>query len=85
MIGTDASVAASIRKFLTDELIKGKEAGEITDETDLVKTGIVDSINVLRLVGFLEEEYDIELEPSDVQQLTSIRNMTGVVAARRAA
>ena len=86
MISTDiTAIESSVRGFVTGELVKGKEASELKDDTDLVKTGLVDSINVLGLVSFLEEEYDIELEPSDVQQLRSIAEIARVVVSRLAA
>ena len=85
MITTDlAAIEDSVRGYVTGELVKGKEAAELADDTDLVRTGLVDSINVLGLVSFVEERYDIELEPGDVQRMRSISEIARVVADKLA-
>jgi acyl carrier protein len=85
MITTDlAAIEDSVRGYVTGELVKGKEAAELADDTDLVRTGLVDSINVLGLVSFVEEAYDIELEPGDVQRMRSISEIARVVAGKLA-
>jgi len=71
-----------VRSFIVNELLEGSENGELTHTTHLVKGGIVDSINVLRLVDFLEEEYDIEVEPTDIRQFITIENIARIVHQR---
>lgn len=78
-------IEGAVRQFILHEILGGKAAGELTDTTELVERGVVDSINVLGLVDFIEESYDIMLEPNEVQQFTSIVNIARVVRAKRAA
>ena len=35
-------------------------------DTDLLLTGLVDSIGVVQIVGWMEEQFSIEVEPTDV-------------------
>ena len=68
----------AVRKFIVDELLQG-QGEELTNSTQLVEAGIVDSINVLKLVDFVEEGYEIELEPNDIRKFTSVTNIVEVV------
>lgn len=77
-----AAIASNIRRFVIKEFLKGDGENELDDDTHLVKTGRVDSLNVLNLVEFIEEQYDIELEPGDIQRFTSIANITQGIMAK---
>lgn len=77
-----AAIASNIRSFVINEFLKGEGENELDDDTHLVKTGRVDSLNVLNLVEFIEEQYDMELEPSDIQKFTSIANITQGIMAK---
>ena len=39
---------------------------EITTETDLLLTGLVDSLGVVQIVGWIEDELGIVIDPLDV-------------------
>ena len=39
---------------------------EITTETDLLLTGLVDSLGVVQIVAWMEDRLGIEIEPVDV-------------------
>ena len=41
---------------------------ELTGETKLISSGIIDSINTLKLVDFIEDSFEIELEASEVSR-----------------
>ena len=40
--------------------------GPVEPETDLLLTGLVDSIGVVRIVTWLEDHLEIEIDPVDV-------------------
>ena len=54
----------NVRKFITSELIVS--SSEITDNQELLMSGMLDSINVMRLVGYLETEFSTSIPPEDV-------------------
>lgn len=39
---------------------------EIAGDTDLMLTGLVDSVGVIEIVGWLQDEAGIEIDPMDV-------------------
>lgn len=40
----------------------------LTKDTELISSGIIDSINTLKLVDFIEDTYQIELEAYEVNR-----------------
>ena len=80
-----ADLRQTIREFVLDAFVDREERGDVADTDELVKTGIIDSINVLRLVDFVEEEYEIELEPDDITRFTTIASIVAVIEERLAA
>lgn len=39
---------------------------EIVGSTDLLLTGLVDSLGVLDIVGWMEDNFSIEIDPADI-------------------
>jgi acyl carrier protein len=78
----NGKLEARVRDLIVREMLQGEDSGDLTPTTELVDTGIVDSINVLKLVDFVEETYAIELEPEDIRQFTTISNIVRVVESK---
>ena len=57
-------VTARIREFINREVLMGGEAS-IEDDTPLVG-GVLDSMALMRLVAFVEEEFGIEVDEAEV-------------------
>jgi acyl carrier protein len=51
---------AAVKKFISEELLYGDEQG-LEPETNLIETGVIDSMSLLRLIAFLEERFQIEV------------------------
>jgi len=56
----------------------------IGDDTDLVATGVMSSMQFVEFVGFLEAEFGIEIDPLDVDLVTfmTIAGAAGYVVER---
>jgi acyl carrier protein len=69
--------------FIVTELAASDEP--IDQETDLLLTGQVDSLGVMRIVGWLEERCDIEIDPVDVvlENFQSVGDMVAFVERSR--
>jgi acyl carrier protein len=52
-------------EMIADEVSLDPSA-EITADTDLLLGGLVDSLGVVRIVGWIEDELGIEIDPLDV-------------------
>ncbi len=59
---------------------------EITTETDLLLTGLVDSLGVVQIVAWMEDRLGIEIEPVDVvlENFQTVDRMLAFVTRSRA-
>ncbi len=57
-------VAERIRDFIKSEVLFGDDRS-LADDTPLLD-GILDSLGLMQLVAFLEEEFDIEVDEADI-------------------
>ncbi|MEN8762617.1 MAG: acyl carrier protein [Thiogranum sp.] len=64
---------AAIKAYVIGELLSGKN---VDDGDDLLLTGLVDSLGVMRLINHLEQQYSIDIPPEDV----TIENFTNIEA-----
>ena len=62
---------AAIKAYVVGELLSGKE---VDDKDDLLLTGLIDSLGVMRLINYLEQQYTIKIPPEDV----TIENFTNI-------
>jgi D-alanine--poly(phosphoribitol) ligase subunit 2 len=60
-------VRTKVRNHLQEAYFKNGSV-ELTDETPLLSSGIIDSISALQLVEFLEREFGFEFEAHEVDQ-----------------
>ena len=57
---------AIIIKYIQDNLLTGKGEIELSPEDDLLGSGLLDSMGEMRLVGFVEETFNIKIPPEDI-------------------
>ena len=78
------SPQASIERFILDELLLGSRTTIESDES-LLASGVVDSLALLRLIGFIEEHFGVVIEDHEVapENFESINVMTALVESKR--
>jgi acyl carrier protein len=81
MGGNDLVTTERVRDFIVTELRWDGPPSELTDDYPLLQTGVIDSLGLFRLVEFLESEYgiqidDTELVPENFATLSSIVKLT---------
>lgn len=60
-----------LREFIQDELLDGTS---ISDDQNLLVSGLVDSMGMMRLIAFIDQQLEIAVPPEDV----TIENFTTV-------
>ena len=55
----------SLIQFIQDEFVR-KRGGDIKEDEDLLSSGLIDSLGILTLVSFMEEQFAIEIPSEDV-------------------
>ena len=70
----------TIRDFITHEILHETSAYHLEDDDQLVESGIIDSLGVMTLLSFLEENFsikipDYDLTPDNFASLSTITTM----------
>jgi acyl carrier protein len=75
----------TVKTFILDQFLPGEDPNELTDDTPLMTTGILDSLATLKLVTFLEEKFDIAVEAheADAENLNTLELITDLVARKQ--
>lgn len=76
---------AAVKNFIAAELLYGDDQG-LDYETNLIDSGVIDSMSLLRLISFLEEHFQIQVPdeaviPDNFRSLSAIETFltrTGV-------
>ena len=68
MTHTQAEIVAATRAFILAEFLPGEEESELTEDTPLLSSGILDSISTVQLVGFLEDTYGVEFQAHEISE-----------------
>ena len=78
------AIKERVRNYILREFLPRQRAGELTDTLSLVETGIIDSLGALKMFAFIEEEFDIDIEPEDVlvEHLGTIGDIAKFVAEK---
>jgi methoxymalonate biosynthesis acyl carrier protein len=77
-------VANRVRGFLREEVVLDPDA-QLDDDTPLLE-GILDSVALMQLVAFLEEEFDTEIDDVEVtsENFRTIADIERLVSGRLA-
>jgi methoxymalonate biosynthesis acyl carrier protein len=75
-------VSDRIRGFIKREIVLDPDA-QITDDAPLLE-GIIDSLALMQLVAFLEEEFDTEIDDTEVkaENFATIADIQSLVQRR---
>jgi acyl carrier protein len=74
-----------LRKFITTQFYPGEDF-VLGEDTSLLDSGLIDSTGVLELITFLEAEFGITIDDTEVvpENLDSLRSIEAFVASKRA-
>ncbi|MCY7295206.1 acyl carrier protein [Alteromonas sp. a30] len=72
----------SVREFIESNMNVFDEDVELNDDTNIFASGYVNSIFAMRLLNFLETEYDLEVPDDDIvmSNFSSIEAMHSLVS-----
>jgi acyl carrier protein len=79
-------IKTRVRGFILNEFLPGENPENLTDSTELISGGILDSLATLKLVAFLEETYRIAIGPDELtaDNLNTLPLIVGLVQEKQA-
>jgi acyl carrier protein len=60
-----AEISDRIRDFIATELLFEDSSASLSDDTPLL-AGVIDSLGLMQLISFIEEEFDVAIDDSEV-------------------
>ena len=79
------AISSSVENYIVEELIVGDKNQKLDYDQSLVNSGVIDSLAILRLITFLEENFDITVEDEEVvpENFDTINIITEFVANKK--
>jgi acyl carrier protein len=79
-------VGETLRKYFAEELDKPRAVSDLKDDDSLLAKGILDSLEILKLMTFIEESFgvqvaDADLVPENFETITALKRF---IEGRRA-
>ena len=78
-------ITEPVKSFILETFLPGEDPEALEYDTPLISGGIIDSISTLKLVTFLEEEFDINVQANEMNadNLDTLSEITSFVLAKQ--
>ena len=79
-------IKTTVKTFILSEYLPGEDPASLTDDTPLMTTGILNSIAVLKVVTFLENQFGITIKPHEsvVENMNTLSDIVRLVMLKKA-
>lgn len=73
---------SEIMTFINSEILDGDFDDHLTDDTNLIDDGIIDSMGIMKLLTYLEDTFSIKIDGDDLvpENFESIDAICGLVS-----
>jgi acyl carrier protein len=77
-------ISQAVKNYILEEFLPGENPAALTESTPLITGGILDSLATIRLVGFLEDRFHIQLQAHEtmVDYLNTIADIAQLVRSK---
>lgn len=78
---------AKIREYIIENFLFGDTSPLTDDGISLLDEGIIDSVGVMELVAFLEQDFGLTVEDEELipENLDSVDNLAGFISRKQVA
>jgi len=78
-------IREKIKDFIVKNFLFGSDDSSLGDDDSFLESGIIDSTGVLEVVGFIEDEFDIEVLDEELvpDNFDSLSRLVGYVAKKK--
>lgn len=77
-------ISAKIRNYIVTTFLFGDNS-KVGDETSFLENSILDSTGMLELISFIEQEFALSIDPSELvpDNLDSVKNVTEFIERKK--
>ncbi len=74
-------IKESIRNYIKTELVNNKDHQALSDSDQLIESGVIDSLGIMKLIGFLEDNMSVQIDDMELvpENFSSIDAITSLV------
>lgn len=79
-----SEIQAVVKKYILDEFLQGEDPEALTPTVPLITDGIMNSLSNMKLVTFLEEQFNISIAPHEISPefMDTIEQIADLVASK---
>jgi acyl carrier protein len=84
-MASDSAALGPIKDYVLAEFLAGEDPSMLTPTTPLMSSGILDSLATLKLISFLEKQFDIKVEAheADEEHFNTLEQIGQLVDSKR--
>jgi len=77
-------IVAQLKDYILEEFLPGEDPDELQPDTELMSSGVLDSLATLKIVTFLEDTYGIQVQPheADEAHMNTLADIAALVASK---
>jgi acyl carrier protein len=74
-------IKESIKNYIVSELVADQEHNSLLDNDQLIESGIIDSLGIMKLIGFLEDNLSVQIDDMELipENFSSINTIASLV------
>jgi acyl carrier protein len=84
---TEAQIIAETRSYITENFLYARPNYVVGEDEHLLEKGIVDSMGMVELITFLQDQFDVEPADDEIteENFATLQRIAGFVARKLAA
>lgn len=73
-----------IIKYINEQLLDDKPDEDLDGDTDLLGSGILDSLGMVQLIAFVEKEFEVKVDPEDmvIENFMNINSVCAYISSK---
>ncbi len=79
-----SDIKDQLRDYILTNFLPGEDPSNLQDDTPLKGSGILDSVSTLKLVSFVEDTFNITVEPHEASsEFDQIDEIAGLIERKK--
>ena len=63
-----SEIQSTVKSYVLEEFLPGESPDAMDNSTPLISSGILDSLSTIKLVSFLEEQFNVQFDAHEISR-----------------
>ena len=79
------NIETVLKEYIAEEFMFDRPATDLSSDLSLIQEGIIDSLGIFMLVSFIDEKFDVKVEPDDIvlENFETVSKIKDLIIARQ--